>query len=248
VALEDLEVEEPTTKTFTPSEHPRAPAGTAQGGEFLPKVVDRLRQTSPDSVQLGAAGYGEVVPGDVMKGFVASLGPEERWALKMYTSSNYREINPWMRAGRPADYPQGVMDVSELKANTTILERMFTTHAVATNREVVAFRGLKLKPGQELRPGTVLEDKAFISTTLDPNVARDFAEPLTFKHPIAPTVMALKIPRGTPVIPTQFADGGVTLVEHELILPPGTKVRITQIEHAQGKPGHTWTIAHAVLA
>jgi hypothetical protein len=214
-------------KRFTEAAHPRKPKGSAQGGEFVPKkLLTHLNSlATKDSRWLMKDDYGDVVNSVTLDNFTFKLKEPEMAALDLYAYQGAENLNPFLR-GKRTDYR---VSPSEAKQTVATMDSIFQQKAVATSKTTVAFRGLVLPAAKELKPGAILKDKGYTSVTLSPGVAENF----TIDHPDADSISAVvvvRMPRGTRVIPTLLTRAGQDMMEHELILPRNTRMRITKVQ------------------
>lgn len=150
---------------------------------------------------------------------VSSLTELERSAVDGYlTEQGNRLYNDSLRSGK---------DVPGL---VTELDSAIAKHVTTEERET--FRGLSAPPGLKLNVGAVFTDPAYVSTTSDISLAKEFAqlratgtsENLTTSFVKAikgtPTIMVIKVPKGQAFMP---GDSSVK----ENILSRGLSYRVT---------------------
>lgn len=152
-----------------------------------------------------------------------TLDEEEGHTVGDYVDAGYQEINGILRDN--VDFPlsddledmyreriktlQGVMDRYQLPAPATLYRRVSGEHLPAAPAE----------------PGSVFADKAFLSTSTVPN-------PQNFQD--MPVVMEIAVPKGMNAI-NVYASGHGLGGEKEVLLPPGTRMRIDSDEMRDGK-------------
>ena len=88
-------------------------------------------------------------------------------------------------------------------------------HQTSGSTPATVFRGID--QGNSFKIGEVIRDKGFVSTSIDPKVAVDFASKTGSK---TATILAINLPRGARFMP-------FSTEEREVILPRGTAMRIT---------------------
>ena len=159
-------------------------------------------------------------------GWRKGLDVKEKAAIRNYTGSNYDEINGRLRSGGPHDWQ--VKQLDEALSKTALTD------------EIVVYRGIKNAEKLGLHPtkslGDVIRDPAYLSTSLNPAVAKSFAGPEGGKG----AVLRITAPPGTKGASvarlTEFPH------EHEVLFSRGSGVKITHVSHEGGRP-----IYHGVL-
>lgn len=150
--------------------------------------------------------------------WAGSLSDEEEQAVSTYTSAMYGPINRGLRDG---DLDKE--DAETVKRLDGILSRG------KVPEDMIVFRGISdpevlgdLKGWQ----GKIFEDRAYVSTTLAPEIAERFADAALFR---------IRVPKGAKAgyIGAVFEeeDGG----EQELLLPRGTKIKINGYGEKEGR-------------
>jgi hypothetical protein len=168
---------------------------------------------------------------------------EKRFAegIDGYTgaSGDYQGMNYWLRTGRHqnADATTGdsILQRRRAEARARIEERVRNMRALFTHEgehgvlqsDALLFRGIS--NAGKLEPGSVITDKAFMSTSTDPS----WAARLASKSEAASDQVTLRVhtPQGTKyVTPTR----NPYVEEHEVILEPGTRYLVVgeNTEHA----------------
>lgn len=165
--------------------------------------------------------------GDKLTEKQGSLSEKQMDSLGTYSGRSYSEMNASMRNGTTPD-------PISLKADIRNMDAAFKTDAAVLSESVEIYRGMggnnavanAIRTG-DLGEGGVIQDKAFVSTSLDPFVARGFA------GGEGSVVMKITAPAGSRGI-YMGADPPKNLsgfpVEREMLLPRDSKFRITRIE------------------
>ncbi len=166
---------------------------------------------------------------------------EEVEAIEEYTSSSFNDINSFLRQGGTEDF--GALSVDELREEVdliqTALERNPTTVPMTVRRavETSSFRGL---PGVQIPDptslgdptdlfsltGTVLSDKAFMSTTSSQTLAGILVE--------KEVILEMNLPVGTPA--AFIKSISAFSQESEVLLGKDTKFVVTEVLAPSQKP------------
>ena len=185
--------------------------------------------------------------------YARSLSPDQRLAIQNYSDHTDRILNPALRAakGRPADTDlysgdHAPSDVHQDRLNKRRKRRGAaedygtTTHAEIRkldaaiarhrfDRDVVAYRTFTDPDGSivgSMKPGAVWRDHAYVSTT----ARKEFLDRFTEAGPTTRVDVRIKIrkgARGAPMAPLSTYDQ-----EREILLPRGSRFRITKISPA----------------
>jgi phage-related protein (TIGR01555 family) len=160
------QVKPPITKDYSPDQ-PRVPAGVPEGGEWT---------------TVGGSGGFVSVKGASVKEFT----PAEKAAIGSYAGLDYANINSELRGTESfgGKYDETVKNLDSLLAKSRTSEEQ-TVYRGVKEDAVKAWHGL-------LKPGSVITDAGFASTTLDEDVAKSFSE----ETPKS-AMMVIKIPAGT---------------------------------------------------
>lgn len=149
----------------------------------------------------------------------------QKQAVDSYRLGGYAAVNRQLRTGQKQKLIS--MDTDELIKGLD--EAM---NANVTTDDQYLWRGLNVSPG-DLSVGTVLEDKAFLSTTKDRATAEHFAlspPDINAVGASQPVLMNIKVPAGSKAL--DFGGG-----EQEVLLDRGAKIKITST--FKGKNGIT---------
>lgn len=148
----------------------------------------------------------------------SSITGEELQAVKQYQGADFAFINTWMRnpdnGGNQADGKMYLRKADQI-------ERVIQKQPALKGEEVV-YRGLR--PTKEMKanlvPGGMISDKGFMSTTTDREVAKNFGN----------VVMTIRVPKGHKALRmTDLVDTPSAKREKEMLLPRGTKLKITHV-------------------
>lgn len=170
-----------------------------------------------------STGYDEELYADLADDYDSSLkgpssySPDQRQALEIYTGlayggNGYEWLNKALRNG-----DQGALDEHASAGGMTYRQVSDHLHAAMsqtrTSRDMVVFRGIRAGAIPPLQIGDEITDDAFISTSVDPGEAQDFS------YTSDGTVLEVSVPKGTPALRGEPD-------EHELILKPGSRMRV----------------------
>lgn len=136
---------------------------------------------------------------------------DELSALEDYAGNEYLAINSHLRGEfrtPDANVKRSVRQLDSLISKSTISE------------PVRVYRGIAARV-QDVRVGEVFGDKGFVSTSMNADVARQFAEGL---------LLRINVPAGTNAV-------HVPGDESELLLPRGSRFKVTGVRRVAGEPG-----------
>lgn len=162
-----------------------------------------------------------------------SLTPDEHLALGTYQSDGAL-INGYLRTGTERGDPI-TPDTKEWLDNKVALMDSAIGKATLTNDVETYRRYLGGSLGEGTAIGDVVEDKGYLSTTLN----RDFAEsgmnqaaeeaPSMFGSPVDSALVRISVPAGSPAayLPASPKSDAAKDFEQELLLPRSTSVEIT---------------------
>jgi hypothetical protein len=142
----------------------------------------------------------------------AALAPEEVTAIKAYKGGMFGEINGFLRTGEmPLLSPT---PISKIEGYVKSLDKAVR---VPVEKDIVVYRGGKLMGGV----GSIITDKAFVSTSLVREKAEKFVSMKRDK-----LLWEITVPKGTHIgLPF-----GTAPTEFEVLLQRGSQFRITGIE------------------
>lgn len=151
------------------------------------------------------------------------LTDEDRDAIAGYAQSDYHEINSLLRDN--VDFPLNEDDEADYRDRTQLLRDVQSRYALPGPANLYRRVPDGVLPPHPMQPGDVFEDKAFMSTS-------------TTQHPGSfskhPNVMDIDVPKGTPAINVGASALGVA-GEREILLPPGTKLRVISDDIVNGE-------------
>lgn len=148
---------------------------------------------------------------DISEAFHKTLTDDEKLAIHIYQGSAHRAMNKWLRNGDEVDTFPGVYGKSVRE-----LDRLFATKALTEPRTV--YRGVRQHPSlKKLRAGSVLTEKAYVSTTSNPQITSIFTDK------DAPVVFKIETNRCLPI-------SYYSRIEEEFLLPRETKFKVTRVE------------------
>jgi dsDNA-binding SOS-regulon protein len=174
---------------------------------------------------------------------------EQANALSYYASARFRSINNLLRYGREAE-PDA--KIPEIEQKIKDLDALIESKGVVETESFV-YRGMIELPKFEdtditmsemvdgLKPGDVISDPAFLSTSSDKNVAlrkfgpgnmTDFDPTLDASNPVyePSSFWAIRVPKGGKALPVPESGFGYASTEKEVVLPRNTQLRIDGIK------------------
>jgi hypothetical protein len=160
---------------------------------------------------------------ETFKDWDSGLSELERSAFSKYQSEVYTEWNETLRKNKKfsAVDQKKVQRVDEGIARNPLPQ------------DLVVYRGMNhasiIKDFDHLA-GTIVQDKAFVSTTLDPDVAERFAKGGKASQEV---IWKITLPKGTPVAPMDMIYSGIG--ESEILLGRDSKIQITKTSKINGK-------------
>lgn len=205
---------------------PLAPSGKPLHGGTVAMIKKQLNAAAtkpvdfdPDkSIQTGrAAFYVALQSGKFTE------GDQNQWhALRTYQSHAAEEWNRGLRHDIPLEQTNLTLDqLQRVKKAQPKLDEMMEESALATSVRV--WRGVKDHDGAlaaKLKKGTVFEDKGYVSTATERDVAEQFAGG-------SGLVFDIEVPKGEQgLVPTRWS--GRFLEEWELLLPRGSKFEVLE--------------------
>lgn len=163
--------------------------------------------------------YHKAMSQQINAGYSVSAYPEYKRPLELYLSSEYKLINEALRD--PLISTQGIeeeiLDLDDVINSAPRLESPLLAYR-GVNDSAEFFTNLKV--------GDVFEDKGFVSTTLDPDIANSFSANSFYGK-----VLQFNLPKGTKgLFPEYFlGDEVFSWGEREFLLPRDSKFKVTQI-------------------
>lgn len=222
---------------WNPSQHPRQPAGTSQGGQFrgvevrlvkprVDRVIIRVNgkeydpnqprvpRGDPRGGQWTSGGTVVEIPAHWQK-WQASLTDEERSAIGYYTEGGFSSINDSLRKGGYASQE----DRDAIHALDSALDK------ARADKEMVVYRGICSSPecvaGFEwMEEGDTFTDDGFASAT---TVGSE-----SFSAQVTAEIIVPKGARGA------YLEGVTSYVgQHEFLIPRGAEYEIASISRSE---------------
>jgi len=143
------------------------------------------------------------------------LEPAEKSAVVTYTGGMYQKINGDLRSGGSNSYAPGI-DAAIAKSQTT--KEMVVVRGVSAG----AFNHLiKSSGGAELKPGAIITDKGYMSTTRKAGVAAGFAGTNGYG-------LKITVPKGASLMPVKSISQHAG--EDEFLLPRNSRLRVIRVD------------------
>jgi hypothetical protein len=181
-----------------------------------------------------------------------SIPSEQADALSYYSSTGYRSTNNLLRFGPESDSPKTEGQLAIIRQKIKHLDDLIESKG-NVETEGFVYRGMIELPKFEdtditmsemldgLKPGDVVSDPAFLSTSSDKNVAlRKFGPgkmtedgpTLDASNPVyePSSFWAIRVPAGAKALPVPKEDFGYASSEKEVLLPRDTQLRIDGIK------------------
>lgn len=156
----------------------------------------------------------------------AELDKATRKIIAAYQDTAHDHINHYLRGTEdPRWEPQSdaIDDWVE-----TLSDAIRGAPEVAQDGELVVWRGSKAKWATGLRPGDVIEDQGFVSTSVDYGAARQFAEAaVAVSQP--PVIYRIRLPEGTRGM---YLAGKNGKYESEVLLQRNSRFQVTRVVKA----------------
>lgn len=152
-----------------------------------------------------------------------NLSPAQEKAMRFYQSPGFALMNGQLRGLDPKDIKA---DVSFNEADLARARKASKDLASAIRKAppleepMTVYRGFSADQFGDLSPGMELKDKAFVSTSLTPDVA-------AVGRATRPATAEIVLPKGA-----KAAAGS----SRELVLPPGSKFRVVETSTRKGIP------------
>jgi hypothetical protein len=166
-------------------------------------------------------GFPEIKPEAPMSDLerLGTITADERQALADYVGPEYAFINAYSR--NPSGPEKDYYEAKAKKVDSLIAKQ------VPLKGEEIVYRGMNppKELAKQLVKGAIIEDKGFMSTTIDRDVAKNFGS----------TTMTIRVPKGYQAVKIQdYIKGTTADNERELLLPRGTKLKITNVHQTAG--------------
>lgn len=156
-------------------------------------------------------------------GWKDSLSPGQEKAMRFYQSPGFALMNGQLRG----------LDRKDIKADVSFNDADLARASKASKdlnaairkappleAPITVYRGFSAEQFGDLKPGMELKDKAFVSTSLTPDVG-------SVGKAAKPATAEIVLPKGT-----KAAAGS----SRELVLPPGSKFRVASVTSRKGVP------------
>lgn len=156
------------------------------------------------------------------------LTDDERKSAKYYQGNGFKDLNPALRTGKIEGTKkfQGE-DTAPMRDHRDNLDSLIAKSEL--DRGIVVYRGSTTDWIGDIDrlPGTIFEDKGYTSTSLNPAQAKRFNK---FAAPGKETALfEISVPRGArAAFMDKAKDPDALAWEYEMLLPRGTRYRITE--------------------
>lgn len=171
-------------------------------------------------------GYDEELYNDLIGEYNDSVSkkgeytPNHRAAIDSYAGYSYKHLNRYLRGGGQSN-PSSTPNADQWQKMSDLLNEALDQ--TQTKRDLVVYRGVRGGAIPKLQVGDEITDHGFISTSMDPGEAQGFSEGYATDGPGA-TVFEVSVPAGTHALQANVD-------EHELVLRPGSTMRVVSIEN-----------------
>jgi hypothetical protein len=170
----------------------------------------------------GSAGGGATpaVASTVSEGGVAGmdrLNVQQRFAVDDYSGTAYADVNSVLR-GKFSKDPKYADRVTAAMDATKLLNAAMSKGTLTKDATLYRGTGLDMLGGKAPAVGSILRDKAFLSTSR----SEDVAAGAFFRG----VMMKIEAPRGTRAVDVSHVSGGH---EKEILLPRNTKLKVTSV-------------------
>lgn len=161
----------------------------------------------------------------------ATVTGAQRKAVDAYQGGEYKAVNANLRGTQHwGVVPKKSQELSTGQTIGTLqknLDKAIDSSPIP--EPMIVYRGVS---GQSFAPGEIITDKAYQSTSLNPDVAKGFSEPSPgFVNPDAPPpsshTLEIELPAGQKALHVSGLLGGG---EQEILLPRGTSIQVTRVE------------------
>jgi len=190
---------------------------------YVRREHGKLEQVRPFERLEGEAAHEHVgVPGELPDDSLYELGD--------YKNQGYRSVNPYLRSGGYRDTPERRSGLRVLQKEVQNLDKAFEL-AVPTSQPVRVYRGANGFLPLRTPPGTILHDRAYMSTTTDKDTAAAFAAG-GGANPKYAQIVRITVPAGESMISMEkMAEAGMLPgqsgdEEHEILLPRDRDMRV----------------------
>ncbi len=145
---------------------------------------------------------------------------QETLAIQDYSREGYRDMNAGLRAA--GTVTNDVVAIDSLMNRSTL------------KGDEVLFRGLTSQPlldSLDTLQGTIIKDPAFMSTTLDRNVATRFLDLAAAEQKTKGILMEIRMPKGAHgIYMTDYLHTDNAKAEREVLLPRGSEFEVKRVQ------------------
>lgn len=163
-------------------------------------------------------------------------------AMDEYIENSF-QINNGLRTGKLKNSPPmaGTRDKPrDVREDVESLDEMVQT--VPKGGELTMFRGLDARLLGDLKPGTELHDKAFMSLGFNEDLTREYAmaglegvdAKVAADRERVPAIMRVHLTEGTRVVPAITHVRGKAEAHNEMLMDRGTTMRVTGVSEQDG--------------
>ena len=155
-----------------------------------------------------------------------SLNNDERKALEAYTNNQYRNINGYLRGNRtfPIEYTElgkfYIWNLHNSLSRATTAEPITVYRGLLNNAVLNEYKNVS----DYVLIGKVIRDPAFMSTTFELNIAKEYSKD---------TILKISVPKGVHGI--YIGEYAAYAYEKEFLLDKDQIMKIDSVEHREGK-------------
>jgi GNAT superfamily N-acetyltransferase len=163
----------------------------------------------------------------------------ERTAVMDYTGPEYASVNTYLRGapeGTPLSDPSFTVSAEGRTIGETVEQLDALIGRSVVQDDMTVFRGVTDREGQlaTLAPGSVLQDKAYLSTSISEDFARNWASK---DHPGA-TLFRIEVPKGSKAAHASQIigrPGAARTHEAEVLLPRNARIEVLDVTTTGGE-------------
>lgn len=208
---------------------------------FVDKIHEELGDYNPLSdrpEEWSTAEEGKEWGQEKYRSWVSTLTNDEKEAVQNYKEDHYEPINKGLRNG---DSPTSM----SAPYATTIAHLDTALAAAKTSKDVIVYRGARRSTADKILAavGGVFEDRAFQSTSVDKQVARDFANMAV--GDMTRLVMSIHVPKNSRGAYVDAVPDVENSHEGEFLMPRGTRLHILSAERG---PFRVWHVKARVAS
>jgi len=176
------------------------------------------------------------------------LSPAQFDSVSEYAGQGYRKINSMLRGDGSLDpkTKAHIANIDAAIARNVIGKGKFYNQSVAAGRDPILYRGTKASAFNveldDIKPGRVLQNHGFVSTTRSKSMAADFLDNTrgAEKNKFVMHITTTRKSRGVSVRGDAAASGN----EREVILARKSKFKVTRVEHKVNSWGDKRIVVH----